>query len=340
MALALAQTDSHYWPAIKPVYDFLRETDTLSFEAWVSFMSAFSGHIMPSTFKISAYELPGRPLPGLESIGTRLSALTFDTLTYLHFSTEAIKLLSLNRDILKFTNLSVLVLEQAHDSDELLWNTYGGDSGERPVSTDRLFHFWSRAVHEAHAFFKLKVLVLRGFVVRPEHLAGPLAFPALALCSTNSVCLLRSLRTSKRNGDVYDDGIWRCLHIDSDDGHNSAVALGHDLDYEFKREDLTKHQKMQILYDFAISRAPTDRVADKPVISIAHGNPKLYNPEFTKDCVWFTRVGWESAPNIHDQKSVIDKNKDEASRDGSNKRRKMRGGKQQDIGSLLESFSA
>ena len=176
--------------------------DTLTFKSWSVFTSAFPGKLKEN-YHILIRQHTGEPSK-LSTIGRQVTSLSFDSLTFLCIRGLQITTVNLNTDLLKLTNLAVLVLEQP-----------GGrpDGGEN----DRMIKDWGVSVSTTSSFKKLRVLVLKHFDVSvPGALQGLTNFPALVLCNLDSWLVKKDLKPSLRDGRVYThtNGQWRQRLID------------------------------------------------------------------------------------------------------------------------------
>ncbi|KAF2869164.1 hypothetical protein BDV95DRAFT_578502 [Massariosphaeria phaeospora] len=311
------------WYYAERIYKQLKTTDTFTLTAWSIFRTAFPKEIdLDYQFRIP--QKRSTAPRELGSIASRLSNLSFDCLSFLCIQNLSLKSGHLMA-LLKIPNLAVLALEQDH---AYTYSKYDGGIN------DKFMRDWGRAVYEKGAFTKLRVLILRHFSVGMEFtFKGITVFPALYLVNMDSWFLKLDVLGAK-SGQTFKNGRWR--HLPTDDQHDHA--RNQNPQTTWKRTDITSHRKMEIIYDFAsglLHQPPRTRLAE-PSISIVYGDSRSVEDRKSYSA-WFVRV----PPSAEDTKAPVKRAGDDSenTKDEASKKRKVRQGKQKDIGSLLGGFA-
>jgi hypothetical protein len=171
--------------------------DTLTFKAWKLFHVAF-----PDEFKDNFRVSILRQYGGIDKIDTiyrHISSLSSTTLTFLCITNMTLNSVNLNTDLLRFSNLGVLILQ---------------NESRRPFnySEDRMIKNWGISVTSTKAFQKLRVLILTHFDISVHDTLDGLAnFPALKLCRLEFACVPSSLLDALTKGStwLHPKGSWR-----------------------------------------------------------------------------------------------------------------------------------
>lgn len=171
--------------------------DTLTFKAWKLFHVAFPDEFKEN-FRVSILKQYGG-FDKIDTIHRHISSLSSTTLTFLCITNLTLNSVNLNTDLLRFSNLGVLILQSA---------------ARRPFgeSEDRMMKNWGLSVALTKAFQKLRVLTLTHFDISVhETLDGLANFPALKLCRLEFVSVPPGLLDAWTKGSawLHPKGSWR-----------------------------------------------------------------------------------------------------------------------------------
>ncbi|KAI8939665.1 hypothetical protein NX059_003423 [Plenodomus lindquistii] len=311
------------WHYASQIYNELKKADTLSYNAWNIFQRAFPDHIDrhhafryhdADTTTFWSKPNPSTPIQ-LPSIVDRFSKLDSSTLSFLciqnlHFNVDHLF------SLLKISNLAVLILDP-----ELRGNSLN--------LTSKNISDWGRAARETDAFQKLKVLVLLGMASNMTlTLDQTMKFPSLVLFGTQRPSPGGSHSQRPDCGWLKTDEIWWKDKLSS-----ATEKTPRQIWIDPK---ITKVTQMQMLYDLAtkLAQGSTATADPKSRVSLSYGWPQR-NAQ-AKEVSWFFRNRKQDAGLASKRSSdALSLQQKTAEPD---KKRKMRGSKKADIGSLLDLF--
>ncbi|KAH7138130.1 hypothetical protein B0J11DRAFT_513632 [Dendryphion nanum] len=310
---------------VDQIYQHIKERDAISCKVWAIFKTVCPEKV-PHRFDVRVPNKVGTSK--IPTISRQLNELPFEMLTFLCIQNVPIGPVSLNTDLLKFQNLSVLILQQHRNDD------YGRRGNKK--DDDRMIRKWGLSVHSANAFTKLKVLVLKRFDISVEALGGPTVFPSLLLCNLDSWFIKKDLENSIYENKPFVYNRWRQMLTDS----NAQNAPNSDPEITWKRTDINTSRKMEILHELA-TKNPASKfsTADQlPVISVNYGDATAKSRYLNSYSAWFTRIPC-SETEENEREELTKRPAEPVPRGGSAaKKPKMRSGKQTDIGSMLGNF--
>ncbi|KAF2444212.1 hypothetical protein P171DRAFT_432280 [Karstenula rhodostoma CBS 690.94] len=309
------------WHFAHRIYHHLQKNQTLTANAWSLFQQAFPGEEeLNHTYPIRIPALYGQSTSELPSIQQWLRLLPFSHLSLLNIQSLCLRI----GDLITLTNLPNLGVL-------LMRSAYGEWQQELD---DRAMRDWSRAVRERGAFTQLRVVGLHHHAASLQAtLKGLSQFPALRICTVEPHAPLASsqaalsqiasaalpfelLSDTTCNDDDDPEGIW-------------------------SRGNVSGHVKMKMLYELAGRMHPQNHAEDIPgsaVLSVYYGAER--NFAYTRYPLWFKRVA-DVESEHQDGRLPKRSPNDEGGEDkagGGKKKRRVREGKQKDIGSLLGGF--
>ncbi|KAH5249073.1 hypothetical protein HBI70_213560 [Parastagonospora nodorum] len=288
------------WHYASRIYHHLLTTEALTYNSWAIFQAAYPADINPHQhFHIPPSTHTYAPTL-LPSLTSRLSTLSHPLITHLCIRNFALKFTDLT-SLLCIPTLGALVLEQARP---------GGQS----EITSRHFLDFARAAREKGTLQRLRVLVVCDFGLgKGVVLRGMSGFPALRL-----VGVVNS-KTSVMHGE--DVAGWRCVEEDE---------LGKGVNGVWNASYLTSEKKMQELYRLAGARGG-ERGVEERSVSITYGGGM--GRSMYEATAWFVRDHAVQAEEM--KKPEVGQQRVEG---GVAKKRKIRTGKQMDVGSFLGAF--
>jgi hypothetical protein len=187
---------------------------------------------------------------------------------------------------------------------------------------------WGRAVHEKQAFQKLRAVVLKRFHAALDDVLGGLAmFPAILYLIVDS-------RDPKKDRLVDCKGMWERLPEPnaSDDASTNVLAL-------LMVNHLTTTVKMRRIYDaacVALQEPPLGLHSSCVTINYRSPLPTITPTNY----LGFKRLrGETSSDRSGGKRDGESDHGDEGANSDRSKKRKVRGGKQKDIGALLGDFA-
>ncbi|OAF99570.1 uncharacterized protein CC84DRAFT_1209906 [Paraphaeosphaeria sporulosa] len=311
------------WHFAHRIYEHLQKNQNLTANAWSLFQQAFPGEAeLNRTYPIRIPALYGQSASELPSIQQWLRLLPFSHLLLLNIQCLCLRL----DDLITLTtlpNLGVLLMRFAYDKlpQEL---------------DDKAMRDWSRAVKEKGAFTQLRVVGLHHHAASlPATLKGLSQFPALRICTVEPQPPLASSQAAISQ--IASAALPFELLVDDYTG----TADSDTPEAVWSKGNLPGHVKMKMLYDLAgrmhPDQAPED-VPDSAVLSVYYGAER--NLAYNRYPLWFKRLGsveteYEAG---RQPKRYQDDQGGEERTGGGKKPRRLREGKQMDIGSLLGGF--
>jgi hypothetical protein len=227
-----------------------------------------------------------------------------------------------------FSIPNLAVLDLNHNGPE---RPPGSNIGD-PID-DRLIRNWSRAVSEQQAFTKLRVLILKGFPIEVEDtLKWLTSWPDLYMVRLVECYLAPDVHRSGEE-QLFCNGNWKSLPLNP---HIWKRLAPH---------DATVSRRLKFLYDTSSEslNLPTLGTSKDSHIFIHYSaHPySITSPPPRNNCIslWFTRVPL----SLDDAKEVpvptpTPKRSNSGLKEEDGKKRKVREGKQKDVGALLGTF--
>lgn len=300
------------WVVGKRIADYLTRTETWNLKTWKTFAAAYpeENDRILAQYKITIRTREGENLYELDSITKFLSALPFNHITML------------NIQRLKFTKNAMLAVSRIPNLGILALDLSWGDNCPDSISAT-FMQRWCRLVVEEGRLSKLKVIALRSFelsLLSLHHLAG---HPALVLCN------IESLKSKVE----WDDGAksscgWELL---------SSTEVDGDLKSMWNDPKSTVHQILQKVYKYAVKQTKPDaehEMSRPATLSIDYGAARSSLGATSLSSLWYTRV----AP-LPEASSIPRETITTYEPQGPvKKKRKLRPGKQMDIGDILGGF--
>ncbi|KAL5395870.1 hypothetical protein PMIN06_004347 [Paraphaeosphaeria minitans] len=310
------------WYFAHRIYEHLQKNQNLTANAWSLFQQAFPGEAeLNHTYPIRIPVLYGQSTSELPSIQRWLRLLPFSHLSLLNIQSLCLRL----GDLITLTdlpNLGVLLMRSAY--------------GEWPQELDdKAMRDWSRVVKEKDAFTQLRVVGLHHHAASlAATLKGLSQFPALQICTVEPQPPLASSQAAISQ--IASAALPFELLVDdytyTDDGDTPEAI--------WSKGNLSGHVKMKMLYDLAgrmHSHQNPEDSASPAILSVYYGAEQ--NLAYNRYPLWFKRLGdvrTESQDGRLKKRSQGHGGDDISG--GVKKRKRVRGGKQMDIGSLLEGF--
>ncbi|KAF2272435.1 uncharacterized protein EI97DRAFT_209930 [Westerdykella ornata] len=331
------------WWIARIIYNELKETDTLTPRTWSLFRQVYTNSVS------QACHLNIRkpsPRPSVPAITLPLSQIPLQHLTMLWVHNAIMETENLI-SLLDLRNLAVLNLQFSVRLSPL---------PPLPVR-DKMIWSWGRAVKESEAFKRLRVLMIRGDGISIGTLMHAATnFPALNLVN------LRSPGRKLQIGETpLDLEAWKTLYT-----NKSPLDEWHSTNEEDDQPELTLirlnlpiRSKMTALYDYAAIPALDQKplaVTGETLITVhyahqidLHEPPPIYGQP-TTDSETTAVAGLRGDPSVWFSRRIVERGKDvvegsEADRHeerdggaGARKKRKVRVGKQRDVGEMLRSL--
>lgn len=280
-------------------------SDTLTFDAWKLFHQAYP-HRVELNHHFRVTESDGASTQ-LQSVMKNLSTLPEHVLTLL--CSDGIDLgLPQLMTLMNISSLAALMLAPRETTHTEIRN-------------------WCRAVSEKGALTRLKVILIRDCGERNRDILHNLAtLPALTL-----VCIPAGQLANKKHLPRKGETCSAWCRLQDTDGQRYTDALNEPQD--------TLSMSLGRLHDYAtnLSPSPGQEVVGGTRLSITYtSNVADFGYSWRNDPAWFVRDPASKgppAPRSHDTGPVPDKS------ERATKKRKVRQGKQQDVGSLLGMFS-
>jgi hypothetical protein len=306
-------------------------------KAWTLFRTAYPDEPdVARDFYIRLSAEAGTQFSDLTSLGLHISHLPFSCLTFLSIRNVYFQPSHL-MSLFSIPHLAVLDLEQ-NGPERPLGERYGDGID------DRLIRIWSRAVLEQQAFTKLRVLILRMFPIELEDtLKWLTSWPALDMIRLENCYLAPNVLRSEEEQLFY-NGNWKSLPTI---GVSSRQTLNPGLLTRLVRSDIITSKRLKIIYDMACKSLNLPTLAtsrDFHVSILYYDYVYPYGITSTQSSntsvsLWFTRVPLSEG----DAKEVplleaTSKRPNSGVREVEGKKRKVREGKQKDVGALLGSF--
>ncbi|KAH8727092.1 hypothetical protein GQ44DRAFT_612021 [Phaeosphaeriaceae sp. PMI808] len=289
------------WHYASLIYKQVINNDTLSFNVWNIFLDAFPDKMESQEFHVYQSGNWSFEPTELPSIVKRLSKLNTSFLTLLCIR-DFILTLDHLVSLLDIPTLAAVLLEQAPPG------------GKSPIE-DIHFKSWVSAAHKKSALQKLKLLVLCDFgIERKSVLERVSVFPSLSLLG------FQNSKTGKKHG-------WSHIKLDPY--------------YIWSASYLTSAQKLKRLQDLMKEneqRASMAPGADDRSVCITYGG--WANRSIHECTLWYIREFKTLAQNQMPKITAESENGSSSKAGGraANKKRKLRVGKQVDVGSLLGAF--
>lgn len=307
------------WHYACQIYTKLKQTDTLSFNAWSIFQRAFPEQIdrhhafryyeSDTGFMMRPSDWTPVQLPSIVERFSRLDSSVLSFLCLQNLNVNAEDLFSL----LKISSLAVLVLDP-------------GIKGSSDIITSKNINSWGRAAGETGAFQKLRVLVLLGMASNwTVILSCALSFPSLVLFGTQRHGPGESHSKGPDGQWLKTDVLW----------WKTRYALTRDQTPQriWVDQKTTKVAQMQLLYNLTTCSTPCTEKDSR--VSLSYGWPQR-NEVQAKEVVWFFRNRKHDA--VATSKRSIDGPSLQQKTAAPDKKRKIREAKKADIGSFLDSF--
>ncbi|KAF2849265.1 hypothetical protein T440DRAFT_469371 [Plenodomus tracheiphilus IPT5] len=306
------------WHYARWIYKQLKETDTLSFNAWSIFQRAFPEHIdQYHAFRYSeSGKIPASPmsLPSMIICFSNLNVSMLSFLSLHDFHVTSHHLFGL----LKISTMAALII----------------DPGQRGSCADirsKNISDWIRAARETGAFRKLKVLVLLGMPMTSTSTIRDCtsSLPALTLLGTSKprLGMLRTQMSDRQllstHGTLWTDK----FDIDWNQPHPETV---------WEDPQLTKSAQIQMLYDMSTkaTNQPTSTADAQPRVSLTYS--ALGNNIFVDEVYWLFRQRKSDCTPA--QKRSLNALLAQQTKPAADKKRKIRASKKADIASFLDSF--
>ncbi|KAF2685579.1 hypothetical protein K458DRAFT_14376 [Lentithecium fluviatile CBS 122367] len=327
------------WPHAERIYKRLKEREALTFKVWKAFQDAFpdSAELDHTYHARIAEKRGGRPVE-IDVIQKQITTLPFAALTNLnlrHLLLRHVHLMGLTN----LTNLAVLALEQDIAQD---WSENTGINAH-------YMKRWGLYVQQKGTFMKLRVVVFRHFQTNIEStLACFQRFPQLLLCNIDTSSAAENSTGSGHGTPVPSVDCWQRLVVQG----AGALSRSKNPRKIWTTSKKTIHERMKMLYDLASVLSPSPRAGTKgnALVSIHYGD-ELRFVDRSGDSAWFVREAPARGEVAQSDKRPSESGgclADELPSAGAgtnpgegvyvNKKRKIRGGKQMEIGSILGVF--
>ncbi|KAF2130115.1 hypothetical protein P153DRAFT_385349 [Dothidotthia symphoricarpi CBS 119687] len=312
------------WHYAGKIYRQIKDTESLTFNTWNIFHEAFPKEV-ELNHHFTLTELGDGPRNQLPSIFNRLAKLDTSMLTFICIQNYDMRLEHLVT-LTKVDTLSSLILQAKQ------FRTACQFTGVASIEAVKDLRDWARVVRENGAFQKLRMLVYNSFGIEiPTVLQSVSEFPSLCL-----VGITDHWMAEQRESHLD----WRWIDPDRQQT-TSDTFQEPDPNAIWNRHDLTTLRKAELLYNmsYALLRQPGPGSDTYPAIVVSYGATSSYIANLTNGLDWYVRDPKQS--NQIPLKHVAD-DLPRKDRDGGrpSKKRRMRQGKQKEIGSMLGAFSA
>ncbi|KAF1956526.1 hypothetical protein CC80DRAFT_59669 [Byssothecium circinans] len=318
------------WSYAEKIYQHLKSKDAVTIKNWALYHKAFPGSKdLQHTFALPIGAKAGSHPHELEPIQKHLASLPIATLTNLDVRNLSLRATHL-MNLLDFPNLSVLVLEQSRELSK---------SKDDGGISDSFMRRWGRAVFDAKAFTRLRVIVFRNFQTSlDDTFLCFTVFPSLVLCNLDSWWAKQDMMGMLSGGLVGKNRRWKHVPTEGPD----AQGRGKNPETTWRRSDKTIHEKMEMLYKLAgdLVPRPGHHTPTDPIVSIHYGDASHYHDPKSYSA-WFMRV----IPTVDDyalrppKRPSLEGNAAAAEPTYQPKKKSVKTGKKQDIGALLGAFA-